>query len=249
MISIWYQVCLYYLTTRWSKMSIWYFYSEIWSYSGLSNRSFQLFLVSKIINLELKTGIFCTWVLGFEYKKCICIFMYLYFYVLVFWIPLMLSSWNLFFVFCQFLYFPEPTPKKVQNQGSLVPLFSGSLHPYLKVRTYLAIGSLYLNLKIRTDWAVLGSLLSNINIPANLAVHGSLHPFLKIWTNLAVHESLFQNKDRLCSPWIPESLFKNSDQNGGPWIPSPLFKYSDQNGLVQDLIQDLLKSKTWPKTK
>ena len=76
MISIWYQVCLY-STTRWRKMSIWNFYSEIWPYNisdhQFSSRLFQPFLVLKIINLELKTKIVC------EYKKT-C----LHFYVFVF---------------------------------------------------------------------------------------------------------------------------------------------------------------------
>jgi len=61
---------------------------------------------------------------------------------------------SVFFLFCPFLYFPELTPKEVQNQGSLIPLSSGSWIPasQLKIRTDSVVPeALYTNLIIRTD--------------------------------------------------------------------------------------------------
>ena len=141
--------------------------------------------------------------------------MYLLFYAFIFWVPLFSGSWI-------------PASQLKIRTDSVVPeslylnsIIIGSLYPFFKIRTKMAVhGSLYPFLKIRAKMAVHGCLFQNsdqfrgpwipeslFKIRTNLAVHGSLYPFLKIRTKMAVHGSLFQNSDQFGGPWIPVFLF------------------------------------------
>ena len=128
---------------------------------------------------------------------------------------------------------PEPTPKKVQNQDSLVPLFRGSWIPASQFKNTDRFDSPWISASLLKSTNLFGCSwipVSKLKIPANLAVHGSLHSFLKIRTEMAVHGSLFQNSD-FSRSWICH------------WVK------------IQDLIQDLNSERglgflfqAWPKT-
>ena len=107
----------------------------------------------------------------------------------------------------------------------------GSLHPYIKIRTDLAVhGSMNLNFKIRT----------------NLAVHGSLHPHLKTRTDLAVYRSLNSNfKIRFC----PDSVQIQSCFCSGPdQVQTLVWTESGQNSKIFVQTQSRLKSGTRQKS-
>ena len=82
--------------------------------------------------------------------------MYLLFYAFIFWVPLFSGSWI-------------PASQLKIRTDSVVPeslylnsIIIGSLYPFFKIRTKMAVhGSLYPFLKIRAKMAVHGSLFQN----------------------------------------------------------------------------------------
>ena len=135
MISVWHQVCLY-STTRWRKMSIWNFYSQIWPY-------YMAHIIFRTINFKVDHFNL------FWYRKSLISSWKQKLYV---------NTKNVFVVHGMYLQSMDPCiPIKKRTELAV----RGSLLPNLKIRTDSVVrGSLYLNLKIRANLADHGSLPS-----------------------------------------------------------------------------------------
>ena len=136
-----------------------------------------------------------------------------HFYVFVF-LVLILGSGVLFFLFRPFLYFPELTPKKVQNQGSLTLLCSDSW-----IKNTDRFGS---------PW-IPACLFKNTNRFGCSWIPASQYKNRDRFSGPWIPAFQFQNSEQFGGPWIPASFLKDKDQLSGPWISFSKFGPSWQS--------------------